>query len=367
MKADVAIVGNGVAGYACAMRLAGHGRRPLLIGPGLPIDRPPLTKNALEKGEPVLLADAERLARRGVDHLDGVVEAADLAARRLTVDGRELEAEAIVLATGLSYDPPPLPGLEVAYVNATPGGMGALAARLDGRVHRVVVVGGGFLGVETAATLAGLGHEVTVLEMLARPLDALHDPLPALALETLTDLGVEFLGGAALTDVQEHDSRLTVSHAEGALDADLVVAATGGRPQTPPGLDASLELPVAVDSGMGVPGYDAVLAVGDLVELPHARYGPIRFPHWDAAIGTGEHAADAIVGGAGRYERLPYWWSDIGPRRLGEVGWAGAAVEWRDEDGLHIGRDAAGVVVCALVVDEPRRLREARGLVLAAA
>jgi hypothetical protein len=81
------------------------------------------------------------------------------------------------------------------------------------------------------------------------------------------------------------------------------------------------------------------------------------------AIGTGERAADAIAGVEGELDRLPYWWSDIGPRRLAEVGWAEAAVEWIDEEGIQVGRDAAGEAVAALVVDEPRRLREARALV----
>ena len=118
-----------------------------------------------------------------------------------------------------------------------------------------------------------------------------------------------------------------------------------------------------MDAGLRIPGLEHVHAVGDLVVVPHARFGPIVFPHWDMAIGTGEHAADVIAGVAGELTRLPYWWSDIGERRLAEVGWAGAAVEWTDESGLHVGRDAAGEPVAALVVDEPRRLREARALV----
>ena len=74
MQVDVAIVGNGVAGYACAARLARHGVRPLLIGPGLPVDRPPLTKQGLTRGAPVLLADEERLTDLGVDRLDAFVD-----------------------------------------------------------------------------------------------------------------------------------------------------------------------------------------------------------------------------------------------------------------------------------------------------
>ncbi len=121
MRAEVAIVGNGVAGTACAMRLARHGIRPLLIGPGLPVDRPPLTKSALVKGEPVLLADEERLAERGVERLDAIVDEIDLVGRRLRAGDEDVEADAIVLATGLSYRPPRIPGLDAAHVNATPG------------------------------------------------------------------------------------------------------------------------------------------------------------------------------------------------------------------------------------------------------
>lgn len=368
MRAEVAIVGNGVAGYACAARLAKHGIRPLLIGRGLPVDRPPLTKAALADGEPRLLATAEKLAERGIDVLDAMVDEAELASRRLVAGGEEVEADAIVLATGLSYRPPPIPGLDVAHVNATPGGMRRLAAALAGGPRTVAVLGGGLIGVETAATLAGQGHAVTVLDLLPRPFDRLHDPLPAIAEATLSELGIPFVGGASLEQiVSEENGHVTSWHQGGSLTTEVVVAALGGRVVAPPGLaDAGVcfDGPLEVGADLAVPGLSGVHAVGDLVRVPHARFGPIRFPHWDAAVGTGEQAADAIAGVAQPYERLPYWWSDIGPRRLAEVGWAGAVAVWVEEDGIHVGRDAAGAPVAALVVDEPRRLREARALVL---
>ena len=364
MRADVAIVGNGVAGYACAARLARHGIRPLLVGPGPPVDRPPLTKKALASGVATLLSDEQRLAERGIDRLDGVVVDADLLAGRVRVEGDvEIEAHTVVLATGLRYPPPPIPGIGSALVNADPASLERIAAVLAQPGRRVVVIGAGLVGTESAATLAVAGHDVTVLDVLERPLDRLHDPLPDLGAAALAATGARFLGGISVTALRHDGTAVRLETSEGPLSADLVLAATGGRASVPPGLDvAEANLPLAVDGALRVPGHDRVYAVGDLVVVPHARFGAIRFPHWDMAIGTGEHAADGIAGVDGELDRLPYWWTDIGARTFAEVGWAEAAVEWAEEAGIHVGRGAAGEPVAALVVDEPRRLREARAL-----
>jgi 3-phenylpropionate/trans-cinnamate dioxygenase ferredoxin reductase subunit len=364
VRAEVAIVGNGVAGYACAARLARHGVRPLLIGPGLPVDRPPLTKAALVRGTPTLLSDEARLVERGVERLDGTIVEADLTARRLRADdGTEVEAGAVVLATGLRYGRPPIPGIEAAHVNALPASLEEIAAALAPGARRVAVIGAGLIGTESAATLATAGHDVTVLDVLARPLDRLHDPLPQLVAEALAATGARFHGSVTISELRREDELVTIRCNLGDLEADLVLAATGGSPLVPPGLEAAgAQLPFAVDAALRVPELDRVHAVGDLIVVPHARFGPIRFPHWDMAIGTGEHAADAIAGSDSELDRLPYWWTDIGPHTFAEVGWADAAVEWKDEDGLRVGRDAVGEPVAALVVDEPRRLREARAL-----
>jgi NADPH-dependent 2,4-dienoyl-CoA reductase/sulfur reductase-like enzyme len=364
VNVEVAIVGNGVAGYACAARLARHGIRPLLIGFGAVVDRPPLTKKGLAAGAPVLLADDERLATLGIDRLDAMVDEADLDSGRLVAGGTEVDAETVVLATGLSYRPPRIPGLELAHVNATPRGLERLAAALAGGPKRVLVVGAGLIGTETSATLAVAGHDVTAIDVLERPLDRLHEPLPALGAEALAATGARFHGGAELVELRVGDDGLvTLCCKVGSLTADVVVAATGGRPIVPPGLgvDAS-ELPLTVGPDLRVPGLERVHAVGDLILAPHARFGPIRFPHWDMAIATGDRAADAIAGVQSELHRLPYWWTDIGPRTFAEVGWADAAAEWGEEDGLHVGRDAAGEPVAVLVVDEPRKLRAARSL-----
>ena len=101
----VAIVGNGVAGHACAVRLAELGHAPLLIGPGLPHDRPPLTKRALVSGQLPLLADEGSLAGAGIEHVDGRVLWADPGGRsvRVSASGRARTLhglDGVVLATG---------------------------------------------------------------------------------------------------------------------------------------------------------------------------------------------------------------------------------------------------------------------------
>jgi 3-phenylpropionate/trans-cinnamate dioxygenase ferredoxin reductase subunit len=228
------------------------------------------------------------------------------------------------------------------------------------------VIGGGLVGVETAFTLAGLGHDVTVVDVLERPVDRLHDPIPAIVGGWLDEAGISFVGASPVTEVVSgsDSAQVTVCYEGGSTAAELVVAATGGRRVAPPGLELGGG-PIEVGHDFAVPGHRGVYAVGDLVTIPHSRFGPIVFPQWDGAIGTGEAAADAIAGVVAPYERLPYWWSDLGTHRLAEVGWAGAVAAWGIEDGLHVGRASDGAVAAVLVVDEPRRLRDARTLVTA--
>ena len=95
-----------------------------------------------------------------------------------------------------------MPGLEESFVNAEPAGVVAVGSELAGGPRRVLVVGAGLIGTESAATLASGGHEVTVVDLLERPLDRLHDPLPALALDALGEAGARFLGGVRLERVE---------------------------------------------------------------------------------------------------------------------------------------------------------------------
>ena len=125
----VTVVGNGVAGFACARRLAEGGVPVTLIGPGFPCDRPPLSKRALVRGTAPYLATAEGLAEVGIHHLDGWAVGLDLARRRVEVraaaraEVQEHTFEELVWATGLRLRRPPIAGIGAALQNADPAGL----------------------------------------------------------------------------------------------------------------------------------------------------------------------------------------------------------------------------------------------------
>jgi 3-phenylpropionate/trans-cinnamate dioxygenase ferredoxin reductase subunit len=188
---------------------------------------------------------------------------------------------------------------------------------------------------------------------------------------TLAEIGVRFLGSCRIdsaTAVADGDAAVIHTSSHGDLRCDVVVSAAGFRSSLPPELagEDPRSLAIPADECLRVIGHDDVWACGDCVSFPHPRWGRIAIPHWDHALWSGRHAAESILGSTAPYERDPYFFSDIGPLRIQQVGHAAAAVGWEDEDGLFIGRDASGDPACVLLLNAPTRLLEARGLVASA-
>jgi len=372
---DIVVVGNGVSGYACAAKLAERGVPVTMIGPGLPHDRPPLSKRALLTGRLPLLADATQLAERGIEHIDGVVTACDLDRRLLVVSRSagdaplEIEATTLVWATGLRYPKPPIPAFEQAEENSTGEGLVSLVRHLAVPHRRVVVVGAGLIGTETAATIAR-EHDVTLVDMLDRPLARFLPVVSDAARATLDGLGVRFLGSCKI-DSASIDVNGAVLHTSthGDLHCDVIVSAAGFRSSLLPELAGpdTRTLTLPADEQLRVIGHERLWACGDCVSFPHPRWGRIGIPHWDHALWSGRHAAESILGSTAPYVREPYFFSDIGPLRIQQVGVGDAAVEWYEHDGLVIGRDPGGAPACVLLLNAPARLREARELVASAA
>jgi 3-phenylpropionate/trans-cinnamate dioxygenase ferredoxin reductase component len=365
----VTVVGNGVAGYACATQLARCGAAVTLVGPGLPCDRPPLSKRALLRGAVPYLTDARTLSEAGIRHLDGWAVELDIDRRRLLVrdrtDGgeRPVAFERLVWATGLRIARPPVPGIETADQNVDATSTEAVLPRLTLAGRRVVVIGAGLIGAETAATLSRR-HHVTLLERGEHPLERQHPAVGAAAEQVLAELGVRFAGGCAVERIDvAGEGRVVRTSTHGDLPADVVLVAAGVEATLPPALGGRRT--VDTDARLAVLGADGVWACGDVAAFPHPRFGRIAIPHWDNARAGGVHAANAALGATEPYVRDPYWFSDIGPLRVQQVGLAPNACQWSHRDGLHIGHDSDGRPACVVLLDAPRRLNDARRLLAA--
>jgi NADPH-dependent 2,4-dienoyl-CoA reductase/sulfur reductase-like enzyme len=367
---SVTVVGNGVAGYACARRLAESGVAVTLIGPGLPCDRPPLSKRALVRRSAPYLATADGLAKAGIRHLDGWAVDLDLPRRRLGVqctargEVHEHAFEELVWATGLRPTRPPIPGIGVAHHNADPAGLEELLPRLERPGRRVAVIGAGLIGTETAATLSA-AHRVTLVERAELPLSRLHGAVGAEAKRVLAALGVAFAGGCSLERIVPipGGSQLVQTSTHGRIAADVVIVAAGVASTLPSALGAGPT--VDTDERLAVEGLAGVWACGDTAAFPHSRFGRIAIPHWDNARAGGDHVARAILGSRAPFERDPYWFSDIGPLRVQQVGFEPAVCEWSVRDGLHVGRADDGRAACVLLLNSPQRLNDARRLLAA--
>jgi 3-phenylpropionate/trans-cinnamate dioxygenase ferredoxin reductase component len=364
----VTVVGNGVAGYACAMRLASRGAAVTMIGPGLPCDRPPLSKRALDRGSIPYMATPAQLSAAGINHLDGLAIALDLGSRKLRFcptgerSDREIAFGPLVWATGLRVSRPPVPGIDTTDSNADPAGAEAVVAHLATPGRRVVVIGAGLIGCETAATLARR-HQVSLIERAEHPLQRMHPCVREGAEHALRRLGVTFAGRCGIERIDPVGTcgHLVRTSTHGDIAADVVLAATGVEATLPDELGGRKT--VATDESLAITGVDGVWACGDVAAFPHPRFGRIAIPHWDNARASGAHAANAILGSRMPYVRDPYWFSDIGPLRIQQVGFAPAVCDWTARDGLHIGHDADGRPACIVLLDAPQRLNDARRLV----
>jgi NADPH-dependent 2,4-dienoyl-CoA reductase/sulfur reductase-like enzyme len=181
---------------------------------------------------------------------------------------------------------------------------------------RVVVIGGGFIGVEVAASLAARGCAVVVLERAAALWGGtLGSAVSEWAMGRLAGAGVEVRLEASVTSIGPD----AVAVAEASLPADLVVAGVGVAPRVELAVAAGL----AVDDGVVVDerqaaAADAIFAAGDVARPGD---GP-RVEHWHAARESGERAALAMLGQPVPPRRAPWVFSEFAEATLDVVGWA---------------------------------------------
>ncbi|MEU8516502.1 FAD-dependent oxidoreductase [Kitasatospora sp. NPDC048722] len=385
---QVAVVGAGAAGLhaAEALRRAGYDGRLTLVGAedAPPYDRPPLSKHLLSgqwQPERLTLREPHALAELALDLRLGVA-AAGLDRRARTVrlaDGHEVPCDAVVIATGVR--PRRLPGAEAplagAHVLRTLAD--ALALREDLRTGgRLLVVGGGLLGAEAAATAVALGAEVTWLVSTPAPLAAVLGTETAALLAGLhREHGVRIHVGTA-TGVLERGGRATgVRLADGTdLATDTVLMAVGSEPATG-WLDGS---GLALADGVLCDAYcaagDGVWAAGDAAAWPDPHTGRHRrLEQRTNATEQALHAARNLLAGPDgtrqAYTPVPYLWTDQYGLRIQAFGRPGAADQFELVDGtLAEHRFAAacvrdGRVVGAVGIAAAKALRGLRAQVAA--
>lgn len=323
---QVVIVGAGLAGATAAktFREEGFDGRVFLVGSEAypPYERPPLSKDYL-RGETTQVDAYVEPEQYWADHevelLTGVTAAwIDLGNGRLELAGeRSIAFDRLLLATGATPNTLTVPGSELDGVVTLRRFEDADTIRTRaGQADRILVVGGGWIASEVAASLRTLGHDVTVAVRGRRPLEGSLGPQIAQIYRSLHhDHDVTLLPETEIVAL-DGDGREAVRRARttsGAwLDTELVVVAIGVTPRT----DLARAAGLTVTNGIVVDGRLAtsdprVFAVGDAALVPHVDFGrSLRVEHWGTALAQGAHAARTMLGDGRPYDGLPYYFSD---------------------------------------------------------
>jgi 3-phenylpropionate/trans-cinnamate dioxygenase ferredoxin reductase component len=324
MSDSIVIVGAGQAAaqLAISLRQGGHAGAIMMIcdEPYLPYQRPPLSKKFLaEYRDPdsLFLRPESFWRDQNVAFDLGVpVGSIEPAHHRVTLtSGREIEYGTLVLATGTSARVLPVPGIDLAGVLSLRKIDDVVSLRpAINDAQRIVIVGGGYIGLEVAAVVRSEGRAVTVLEAEDRVLKRVAGPATSDFFDGFHRRhGVDIKLGARLTAI-EGDGRAT--HVRLATnethDADLVLVAAGARANDELASAAGIlcQDGVMVDEfcRTGVPD---VYAVGDCTRFPSKRYGRrLRLESVQNAIDQAKAAAAAILGKPQPYDPVPWFWSD---------------------------------------------------------
>ncbi|GGQ67195.1 NAD(P)/FAD-dependent oxidoreductase [Streptomyces flaveolus] len=376
----VTVVGASLSGLYAAreLRAQGFDGRLVVVGdePHRPYDRPPLSKDFLTgraDEDRLALTDAEETAALDAEWLLGV-RARGLDPRGRTVllgDGRTVSTDGVVIATGASARRLPGDSLAGVHTLRTLDDARALREELTRGPRRVVVIGGGFIGAETASSCAALGHAVTVVEAAPLPLVApLGTEMAAVCAALHRRGGVDLVTGATVAALHGTDAVTAVALADGrALPADVVVVGIGATPNTSwlAGSALALHDGVLCDDGC-VTALPEVVAVGDV-----ARVGGTRAEHWTSATEQPRVAVTNLLAGrtVESLRPVPYFWSDqygariqfAGRRQEGDtvrITEGGITDGAPAEDGFLARYERDGRTTAVLSVDRPRPFARAR-------
>ena len=327
MAIPYVILGGGVAAGYAAQEFIEQGIEPgelriISADERLPYDRPPLSKAYMagkKSRDDILINPEDFYKQNGVDvQLKTRIKAIDLGARRLyDKNGLDTEFDQLLIATGSRVRRLDVPGGDLAgvhYLRSNTDADGILADAQEGK--HVVIVGGGYIGMEVGATLAGRGLDVTLAYDTDRLMQRFFTPEMSSFFESyFTDRGIKQLSGQK-AKAFEGDGRVrrVVLSSGATLEADFVVVGIGVTPATDLVRDTELHMQ---DGGIVVNKYletnlPGIYAAGDVAMYYDVLYQKHRrIEHWENAVQQGKHAARMMHGSHGEYMHLPYFFSDV--------------------------------------------------------
>lgn len=319
------IVGASLAGAKAAQTLREEGFDGPIVLLGeeneRPYERPPLSKGYLlgkDERDTVYVRPPQWYAEHDVDlRLGTAATAIDPAAHEVTLaDGSRIGYEKLLLTTGSSPRRLTVPGADLDSVHY----LRRLAdsdriKEAFASASRIVVIGAGWIGLETAAAARAAGVEVTVLEMAELPLlRVLGREVAQVFADLHTDHGVDLRFGVQVAEITGAGGRASgVLLADGSrITADVVIVGVGITPNAQLADAAGLE----VDNGIRVDAHlrtshPDIYAAGDVANAFHPLLGKhIRVEHWANAVNQPQVAAKAMLGQDVAYDRVPYFFTD---------------------------------------------------------
>ncbi|MCK6369848.1 MAG: FAD-dependent oxidoreductase [Gammaproteobacteria bacterium] len=335
MSETVVIAGAGQAAAQAiiSLRQGGYAGDILLFGeePYLPYQRPPLSKKFLA-GE----MELERLYLRPESYYEEHqvkvrtrtrIESIDPKGRTVRVDGRNIGYDHLVLATGSHVRRVPIPGQqfpEVHYLRTIDDVRGIQGGFVKGR--RLVIIGGGYIGLEVAAVAVTAGLEVAVVEIADRVMArAVAPPISRFYREVHEAAGVDFHLETGVMEINRAEDGVRVRCTTGRqLPADLVVVGVGISPTTALAEDAGLKCSTGIIVDEFCRTSDPrIYAAGDCTNHPNSLLGRrLRLESVHNAQEQGKTAALSILGKPEAYAQIPWFWSDQYDLKLQMVGLA---------------------------------------------
>nr|WP_040677080.1 FAD-dependent oxidoreductase [Nitratireductor pacificus] len=334
MEDHIIIIGAGHGGVqaAASLREEGYAGALTLISadPELPYHKPPLSKAFLKSvdAEPQILKAMAFYEGQGIDLRLGVTATGiDPAARTVALDGGgSLSWTRLLLATGARPRRLDIPGNALDGVFYLRDCADARALRTGtATAGDIVVIGGGFIGLEVAATMALAGKRVTVIEAADRLLGRAVSAEVSSHMQAYHEsLGIRLLTRTTVRAIEGADGRAAsvVTEAGETIPADAVLVGIGAEPDTRLAEAAGIDCEdgICVDASCRTSA-DGIFAIGDCVSFPHGASGRrLRLESVQNATDQARCAAKAMLGQDADFDAVAWFWSDQGERKLQMAG-----------------------------------------------